>query len=45
MHLARLDSIKTGAAQRVYTEEEVDAFRRETAHLKAMLEGQQPATN
>jgi hypothetical protein len=37
MHVARLDSIKTGAAQKAYTKEEVVAFRRETAHLKARL--------
>jgi hypothetical protein len=37
MHVARLDSIKTGAAQKAYTKEEVVAFRREIAHLKFQL--------
>jgi hypothetical protein len=37
MHFARLDSINTGSSQKAYTKEEVVAFRRDTAHLKARL--------
>lgn len=37
-HLERLEAIRAGAAQRVYTPEEVAAFEAETAQLKAKLE-------
>ena len=38
MHVERLDGIRSGAAQRVYSEEEIEAFRNEAARLKAMLD-------
>lgn len=43
MHLHRLSQIRSGASQHVYEDEQVVAFERETARLKAVLDHGGPA--